>query len=410
MTDLYRGFAARPAGLPIAEGKVDFANGAGVGQMLALIGDAPLPDVPAAAAEPFVGVTTDGRAVPGLFASADDGFDPIPVAEAARHYLRGLPLAQRALATSEIDSPDWRLWINAFLTFPEHGVRLENLSPANRESALQVIRCSLSGEGFDQVRGAMRLNGELGQFVGAYQDTLTEWCYWFTIFGDPSTDQPWGWQLAGHHIDIHCFILGRQMVLTPSFLGTEFKSDELFLVHRESALEFLHSLTPTQRSKAVLYDSITSADLPKALAGAVDGRHRAGAGKDNAVLPYEGLGGRQLSDGQKELLAAVVEPHLSMLTTGPRLARRRHLRDHLDDSWFSWIGAADNESAFYYKMHSPVVLVEYDNHSGIFLDNDKPEPFHVHTIVRTPNGGDYGKALLSQHYAMHHATSATTNG
>jgi len=39
----------------------------------------------------------------------------------------------------------------------------------------------------------------------------------------------------------------------------------------------------------------------------------------------------------------------------------------------------------------------------VFLANDEPEPFHVHTIIRTPNGNDYGRDLLRQHYAQDHA-------
>jgi hypothetical protein len=49
-----------------------------------------------------------------------------------------------------------------------------------------------------------------------------------------------------------------------------------------------------------------------------------------------------------------------------------------------------------------VLLVEYDNHPGIFLDNEEPERFHVHTIAREPNGNDYGKNLLAQHYHQFH--------
>ncbi|MDT7669031.1 MAG: hypothetical protein QOC74_1814, partial [Pseudonocardiales bacterium] len=52
--------------------------------------------------------------------------------------------------------------------------------------------------------------------------------------------------------------------------------------------------------------------------------------------------------------------------------------------------------------HSPVMLIEYDNHRAIFLDNAEPERFHVHTIVGEPHGNDYGKDLLAQHYARHH--------
>ena len=133
---------------------------------------------------------------------------------------------------------------------------------------------------------------------GAF-DTLTEWCYWFTIFGEPSADAPWGWQLAGHHIDVHCAIIGHQVVLTPTFLGAEFRSAEIFAEHRASALEFMQSLSAGQRKKAVLYESLSPGELPKALAGHVDGRHRSGAGQDNLVMPYEGLRGDQLSAGQR---------------------------------------------------------------------------------------------------------------
>ncbi len=403
MSTLYKGFGPRPPGLPLVGGKIDFTNGSGVQQMLALIGDAPLPPVEQTAAEPFVGLTADGKPIRDLFRLEDSGFDPRPATRAALEFLHVLSPDERARSTSAIDSSDWQLWTNAFLSYPEHGLRLQDLSAASRDAALAVMRASVSAVGFHRIRGAMRLNGELGEFLSAYLDTLTEWCYWFTLFGEPSTDKPWGWQLAGHHIDIHCFIIGRQMVLTPSFLGAEFKSDEIFGAHRSSALEFVHSLSATQIKRAVLYDSMAPGELPKALAGVVDGRHRAGAGQDNLVLPYEGLRGDSLSAGQKELLLRMLDPHIEALAGEAGAARRRQLAQHLDDSWFSWIGATTDDAPFYYKVHSPVILVEYDNHSGVFLDNDKPEPFHVHTIVRTPNGGDYGKDLLAQHYALHHA-------
>jgi len=31
-----------------------------------------------------------------------------------------------------------------------------------------------------------------------------------------------------------------------------------------------------------------------------------------------------------------------------------------------------------------------------------PTRQHIHTVVRTPNGNDYGKDLLRQHYKLHH--------
>jgi hypothetical protein len=78
------------------------------------------------------------------------------------------------------------------------------------------------------------------------------------------------------------------------------------------------------------------------------------------------------------------------------------IKRHVAQTYFAWIGDCDDDSVFYYKIHSPVVLIEFDHHSGIFLDNDEAEKFHVHTVVRTPNGNDYGIDLLRQHYGRFH--------
>ena len=46
-----------------------------------------------------------------------------------------------------------------------------------------------------------------------------------------------------------------------------------------------------------------------------------------------------------------------------------------------------------------MIIAEFDQHPGIFLDNDEAERFHSHLVIRTPNGNDYGKDLLRQHHA-----------
>ena len=48
------------------------------------------------------------------------------------------------------------------------------------------------------------------------------------------------------------------------------------------------------------------------------------------------------------------------------------------------------------------MLIEFDHQRGIHLQNDAPTRAHIHTVVRTPNGNDYGKDLLRQHYAQSH--------
>jgi hypothetical protein len=77
---------------------------------------------------------------------------------------------------------------------------------------------------------------------------------------------------------------------------------------------------------------------------------------------------------------------------------------HLSATHVCWAGGMGENSAFYYRIQSPVVMIEFDHHKGVVLNNPTPEKFHVHTIVRTPNGNDYGADLLRLHYetAPHH--------
>lgn len=75
---------------------------------------------------------------------------------------------------------------------------------------------------------------------------------------------------------------------------------------------------------------------------------------------------------------------------------------HLDATHFRWIGGTGEADPFYYRIQSPVAFIEFDHHAGVFLTNETPERFHIHTIVRTPNGNDYGVDLLRQHYAAAH--------
>jgi hypothetical protein len=55
-----------------------------------------------------------------------------------------------------------------------------------------------------------------------------------------------------------------------------------------------------------------------------------------------------------------------------------------------------HDSAFYYRIQSPVILIEFDHQRPANLvkfakDPKAPTQQHIHCVVRTPNGNDYGK-------------------
>ena len=66
------------------------------------------------------------------------------------------------------------------------------------------------------------------------------------------------------------------------------------------------------------------------------------------------------------------------------------------------MGGTGPDSVFYYRIHSPVVMIEFDHQLPVALDGpDVPSRNHVHTVVRTPNGNDYAKDLLRAHLQAH---------
>ena len=79
-------------------------------------------------------------------------------------------------------------------------------------------------------------------------------------------------------------------------------------------------------------------------------------------------------------------------------ARLREIEQHLHETTFSWIGGHADGDVFYYRLQSPVLIAELDHHCGVFLDYRTPQPFHVHTVLRTPNGNDYGRCYAREYF------------
>ena len=155
-----------------------------------------------ALAEPFRGVTTDGQVVPGLFSLQQTGVSTRPMKDAADAFIASLTAAQQKVALHPIDSQEWRKWTN-WEQYPlRHGVSLDQMSASQRDAALELLRVSLSVRGFETARNVMKLNEVLGEITGNWE-FFGEWFYFLCIFGTPSMDEPWGWQIDGHHLNLN---------------------------------------------------------------------------------------------------------------------------------------------------------------------------------------------------------------
>jgi hypothetical protein len=361
--------------------------------------------------EPFRGITTGGHIIPDLYTPRPEGAPTLAMIEAVNALVARMSPEQRRAACFPVDSPQWRNWQNTELYVEHHGLRLDEVGEPLREATMAVLRAGMSAHGYELSRDVMRLNRFLGDLVGG-PAILGEWSYIFCLFGEPSQSEPWGWQFFGHHLVLNCFVLGEQMVLTPAFWGAEpsyadhgpFKGIRLFEDEERAGLKLMRSFSEEQRRRAIVHHSMMGGDLPEGRRHFADNLHLGGAYQDNRVVPYEGLKGSDLSAVQRRDLMDLVEKYLRSLPEGPMAARMAEVERHLAETHFCWIGSFSEDSAFYYRVQSPVTFIEFDHHAGVFLTNAEPAKFHVHTIVRTPNGNDYGFDLLRQHYATaaHH--------
>jgi len=353
-------------------------------------------------AEPFRGVTTDGTVVPGLFPIRPTGISTTPVFAATEAFLGTLSGEQRTRTTFPVDDPEWRRWNNVH-RYDRQGVSVAEMSGPQRDAAYGLLRAGLSPAGFEKARAIMRLNGHLAELTGK-PDEYGEHLYWFTVMGTPSDDGPWGWQLDGHHLNINYFVLGDQVVMTPVFMGSEpvtarsgaHAGTTVFEEEARRGLALLQALTADQRAMAVL-------GVPKRRGNAL-----AQAFRDNLQLPYAGVPGSALDARQQALLLELIATYVGNLREGHAGVKMAEVRAHLDRTHFAWIGDVGPEAVFYYRVHSPVILIEFDHQGPIALPGDRnvPTRAHVHTVVRTPNGNDYGKDLLRQHLEAHRGDPA----
>ncbi|MDE0767498.1 MAG: DUF3500 domain-containing protein [Opitutaceae bacterium] len=348
-------------------------------------------------AEPFKGLTTNGEVIPDLFPIGQTGVSTEPVRKAALAFLDTLNSAQKAKTTFEVDDPEWRSWMNQHF-YVRKGVGFDEMNPVQSKAAIGLLRSSLSAKGLKLSQDIMNLNRTLGELNNNDFDQYNELLYWITIMGEPSATEPWGWQIDGHHLIINYFVLGDQVVMTPLFVGSEpviaetgkFKGTAILQEEQNQGLAMIQALAPKQQKAAII-------QINK------DGNNNlTEAFKDNVVFDYAGVKASSFTKSQKKQFLGLVELFVENMDDGHARIRMDEVEAHLDETYFAWVGDAGDDAVFYYRIHSPVILIEYDQQRPVGMRRQfpdrKPNRQHVHVVVRTPNGNDYGKDLLRQHH------------
>ncbi|MFF3378454.1 DUF3500 domain-containing protein [Streptomyces sp. NPDC002680] len=354
--------------------------------------------------EDFFGLTTDGKRVDDLFTIHSTKVATAPVITAANAFLAGLTDTQKTSTQFTVHSTEWRMWSNID-SYERQGVSLADLTDAQKTLGTALLQAALSADGLETTEKIRRINQAAGEAINN-TTAFNEDAYYWTVMGTPSATEPWGFQFDGHHLVVNYFVLRDQVVMSPCFWGSEPTSMEIdgetvTVCHEEvvASLAFINSLTAAQQSVAI--ESTTKSNESM----------KAGAFADNTVQEYTGLRGNALTSAQRKKLLGIVEAFVGRAKADAAKVRMSEVSKHLSDTYVTWAGGTADDAAFYVRVHSPVVWVEVDCQApgplaGAYgaKQGDGATQKHVHSIIRTPNGNDYGKELLRQHYltSPHH--------
>lgn len=353
-----------------------------------------------ALADNFVGIVSEKGTKKGLYTVKSTGVSNQPIIAAAVEYLGALSPEQKIKTQFAVDDPEWRKWSNVDNgIYVRQGISFEEMSAEQKKLAWQLLQESLSAKGIELSKNIMKTDQTLKELN---DDELSygEEKYFITIMGIPSKTEPWGWQLDGHHLVINYFVLGDQVVVTPMFLGAEpvtttsgkYIGNSVLQDEQNLGLELLQSLDDEQQREAILEKIKNPVDL------------RAQAGKDNLLMEYSGISAKNFSSTQKKQLTELISLFVNNMRDEHARVRLGEVIAHLDETYFAWIGGTGDDSVFYYRIYSPVILIEFDHQRPVGNPKeaaDKPTRQHIHVMVRTPNGNDYGRDLLQQHLSTH---------
>ena len=265
---------------------------------------------------------------------------------------------------------------------------------------MTLLRVSLSAKGLALSQNIMKTDQVLRE---VNDDALRydEQLYFFTVMGRPSATEPWGWQIDGHHLIVNYFVLGDQVVMTPVFMGGEpvvattgkYAGNAVMQAEQDQGLAFMRALAPVARQAATLRPDKPANDI------------QAQADSDNLVLEYRGVKASSLPAAQKAQLLALAglfvgnlrDEHARVRMSEVAAPPRRHVV-RLDRRHQRRRGVLlpHPQPGHPDRVRPPAPVGTTQIHPP-----GRPTRAHIHTIVRTPNGNDYGKDLLRQHLAAH---------
>ena len=324
--------------------------------------------------------------------SAHPGHSGPRMAETANRFLQSLTAEQRAKAQFPFGEEE-RFFFHYIpsddfpkaLKRPRMGLTLREMTPQQKHLASALLSAGLSQQGYIKATTIMSLEEVLRAVEGDSGERRNPEKYHFSVFGEPADKGVWGYRIEGHHVSLHFTVIDGAATGNPTFFGSnpaEVRSGPLKGLRvlgneEDKARALLESMTAEQKKAAIVdpkaySDILTAASRKAALEGKPSGLHVS-----------------KMTAAQKLLLNALIAEYIDNVPAELAEQRRARLKEAKGDIWFAWAGVEERGGPHYYRVQTPVFLIEYDNTQN--------RANHIHSVWRDFNG-DWGEDLLKRHY------------
>ena len=309
------------------------------------------------------------------------------IVAAAQTLMTTLDDAGRAKLLFPFEGPQKTRWSNLPSgIFQRQGLRIGDLSPAQRAAVFNVLTTALSQDGYRKVTEIMRgdevlRTGNSGGGRGGRGGgpSFGEAEYYLAFLGTPSTSAPWMLQFGGHHLAINLTLAGSQASMTPSLPAAQpatytVEGREIRPLGKENdrAFALINALDASQRAQAILPYRVSDLVL--------------GPGQDGRVIQPEGIRASALSAAQQAALLEIIREWAGIVTDAFAESRMAELRANLPQTYFAWSGPTTPGSVAYFRIQGPTLVIEYAPQGTVD---------HIHTIYRDPTN-DYGSKFAAK--------------
>ena len=308
------------------------------------------------------------------------------MADAASAFLASLGKPELAKATFPFAGTERYEW--HYTPVGRNGLLISEMSGNQVGLAFKMMETGYSASGYQMARQIIRLETILGEYE-AMTNSVSQWHrleerYWFSVFGEPGGNEPWGWRVGGHHIGIVASVAGNSEVsIHPLFFGSnpaevkhgEHKGMRTLAEEEDWGRALVTGMTDDQKSVAIV-DPVAPSDILTTTVRIVD----------PGTTP-QGIAIGDLYDAQREAVVKLIRHYVFRAADEMAMNYWNQLeREGWDSVHFAWAGPLERFQGHYYNIRHDRFVIEYDNTHGAN---------HIHSVLRdyTHDRGFVGHTL-----------------